>query len=219
MGKIMLDVLLELALLNASKGITITTSQLGETLHCSQQTASRKLMVLEKKGFIMKKSTVKGQKITLTENGLEFLRNYYIQLRCIFEEQEAVIIKGELISGMGEGHYYVTREGYTSQFEQKLGFHPYPGTLNLLLEREHDIVVREMLDNCPYVEISGFIDEDRTFGAAKCYPVSIKGIPAAILSPLRTHHPKNIIEIISPVHLREKLNLREHDEVSVRLFT
>jgi riboflavin kinase len=219
MGKIMLTVLLELAHLDASKGITITTKQLGEILHCSQQTASRKLMELEKKGFIIKKSTIKGQKITLTEKGMEFLRDYFIQLRCIFEEREAVIIKGELISGIGEGYYYVTREGYTAQFEQKLGFHPYPGTLNLLLEREHDIVVREMLDNCPYVEINEFTDEDRTFGAAKCYPVSIKGIPAAILSPLRTHHPKNIIEIISPVHLREKLNLREHDEVSVRLFT
>ncbi|MBU7044725.1 MAG: CTP-dependent riboflavin kinase [Theionarchaea archaeon] len=215
----MLTVLLELAHLDALKGITITTQQLGTILGCSQQTASRKLMELEKNGLIVKKRALKGQKIIITENGMDFLRDYYIKFRCIFEEREAVIIKGELISGMGEGHYYVTRKGYTTQFEKKLGFHPYPGTLNLLLEREHDIIVREMLDNCPYVEIDGFIDEDRTFGAAKCYPVSIKGIPGAILSPLRTHHPKNVIEIISPIHLREKLNLSEHDEVSVRLFT
>ncbi|MGD2072495.1 MAG: CTP-dependent riboflavin kinase [Candidatus Thorarchaeota archaeon] len=219
MSKIMFTVLLELARLDALKGITITTQQLGEFLGCSQQTASRKLMELEKNGFIMKKRSIKGQKIILTEDGLEYLRDYYIKLRCIFEEREAVIIKGELISGIGEGHYYVTRKGYTSQFEQKLGFHPYPGTLNLLLEREHDIIVREMLDNCPYVEIHEFIDEDRTFGGVKCYPVSIKGIPGAILSPLRTHHPKNIIEIISPVNLRKSLDLKEHDEVSVRLFT
>lgn len=212
------DALLELAKLNASKGITITTHQLSEILGCSQQTASRKLIELEKKGLIKKERAIKGQTITLTRKGLEVLRDYYIQLKCIFEEREEVTIKGELISGMGEGQYYITRRGYTQQFEEKLGFSPYPGTLNLLLEREHDIVVREMLDNCPYIKVDGFCDEGRTFGAVKCYPVSINGTQGAILSPLRTHHPKNVVEIISPVYLREALALKDGDEVSVVLF-
>jgi riboflavin kinase len=212
------DTLLELAKLNASKGVIITTQQLGEILGCSQQTASRKLIELEKKGFIKKDMDIKGQKVTITKKGLDTLRDYYIQLKCIFEEREAVTIKGELISGMGEGQYYITRRGYTQQFEEKLGFHPFPGTLNLLLEREHDIVVREMLDNCPYAKIDGFTDENRTFGAVKCYPVSINGTRGAIISPLRTHHPKNIIEIIAPVYLRQELGLTDGDEVSLKLF-
>lgn len=210
--------LLELAKLNASKGVVISTLQLGEILGCSQQTASRKLVELERKGFIKKERAVKGQNIILTKKGLDFLRDYYIQLKCIFEEREAVNIKGELISGMGEGQYYITRPGYTQQFEERLGFHPYPGTLNILLERKHDIVVREMLDNCPYIKVDGFTDEERTFGAVKCYLISINGVKGAIISPLRTHHPKNIIEIISPVYLREKLNIKDGDEVSVDLF-
>jgi len=210
--------LLELAKLNASKGVVISTLQLGEILGCSQQTASRKLVELEEKGFIKKERAIKGQKIILTKKGLDFLREYYIQLKCIFEEREAVNIKGELISGMGEGQYYITRPGYTQQFEERLGFRPYPGTLNLLLERKHDIVVREMLDNCPYIKIDGFTDEERTFGAVKCYLISINGVKGAIISPLRTHHPKNVIEIISPVYLREKLSIKDGDEVSVDLF-
>lgn len=214
----MRDILLELAKLNASKGIIVSTHQLGGILECSQQTASRKLIELEKMGLIKKERAVKGQKITLTKRGTEILRDYYIQLKCIFEEREAVVIKGELVSGMGEGQYYVTRKGYTQQFEEKLGFHPYPGTLNLLLEREHDLVVREMLDNCPYLKVDGFTDEGRTFGAAKCYPVAIDRVEGAILSPLRTHHPKNVIEIISPVFLRERLDLKDGDEVSVKVF-
>ncbi len=214
----MLHVLLELAKLNASKGVTLSTHQLGEILGCSQQTASRKLVQLEKKGLIKKERAIKGQKINLTEKGLDILRDYYIQLRCLFEEREAVIMKGKLISGMGEGQYYITRKGYVTQFEEKLGFKPYPGTLNLLLEREHDLVVRETLDNCPYVEIDSFQDENRTFGAVKCYTVSIDGIQGAILSPLRTHHPRNIIEIIAPVYLRKKLGLHDGDEVPVKVF-
>jgi riboflavin kinase len=66
--------------------------------------------------------------------------------------------------------------------------------------------------------VDGFTDEGRTFGAVKCYIVSVEGISGAILSPLRTHHPRNIIEIISPVYLREKLNLADGNEVSVTLF-
>ena len=173
---------------------------------------------MEKRGFIEKKRAINGQKITLTRKGLDVLRDYYIQLKCIFEEREAVTIKGELISGMGEGRYYITRKGYTEQFEEKLGFYPYPGTLNLLLEREHDIVVREMLDNCPYTKVDGFTDENRTFGAVKCYPVSVNGVKGAIISPLRTHHPKNVIEIIAPVYLRDRLGLKDGDEISVTLF-
>ncbi len=214
----MLDVLLELAKLNALRSITTTTHQLAEILGCSQQTASRKLIELEKKGYIRKERAIKGQKITLTMEGREILRDYYIQLKYIFEEREAVTVKGELISGMGEGQYYITRKGYTHQFEEKLGFHPYPGTLNLLLEREHDLVVREMLDNCPYVKVDEFTDEGRTFGAVKCYPISVNGIPGAIISPLRTHHPKNVIEIVSPVYLRGKLGIKDGDEVSVSVF-
>lgn len=212
------DALLELAKMNASKGVTLTTYELGKILGCSQQTASRKLAELEKEKLIKKERAVKGQKITLTKKGLDTLRDYYIQLRCLFEEREAVTIKGELISGMGEGQYYITREGYARQFQEKLGFRPYPGTLNLLLESGHDLVVREMLDNCPYVKVEAFEDENRTFGAVKCYSVSINGIKGAIISPLRTHHPRNVIEIIAPVYLRETLNLEDGNEVELKVF-
>ena len=214
----MLDVLLELAKLNALKGVVVTTHQLGDILSCSQQTASRKLVELEKRGLIKKERAIKGQKITLTKKGLDLLRDYYVQLKCIFKERETLTIKGELVSGMGEGQYYITRKGYTHQFEETLGFRPFPGTLNLLLEREHDLVVREMLDNCPYIKIDGFTDEGRTFGAVKCYPISIDGVQGAVLSPLRTHHPRNIIEIIAPVYLRKELDLKDGDEVSVSLL-
>jgi riboflavin kinase len=214
----MLNTLLELAKLNASTGATVTTNQMSQLLECSQQSASRKLIELEKKGLIERKRVAKGQKITLTREGLEILRDYYIQLRYIFEEREAVTIKGELISGMEEGQYYTTRRGYIKQFEEKLGFIPYPGTLNILLERENDILTREMLDNCPYAKIDGFEDEDRTFGAVKCYRVSINGIRGAILSPLRTHHPLNVIEIIAPVYLRGELGLRDGDNVTVNVL-
>jgi riboflavin kinase len=211
------EMLLELAKRNAMAGVTLTTQELGEILKCSQQTASRKLIDLENNGFIKKERAFKGQKIILTPQGMEVLRTYYIQLKSIFEEREAVIIKGELISGMGEGKYYISQEGYIRQFKKKLGFIPYPGTLNIKLEHEHDLKIREMLENCPHIQVEGFNNENRTFGAVKCYPVLIEGIRGAILTPLRTHHPLNVIEIIAPLYLRDKLDLKDGDKITVKV--
>ena len=35
---------------------------------------------------------------------------------------------------MGEGSYYMSLKGYKKQFKEKLGYEPFPGTLNLKLE-------------------------------------------------------------------------------------
>ncbi|MEM0373170.1 MAG: DUF120 domain-containing protein, partial [Sulfolobales archaeon] len=51
------------------------------------------------------------------------------------------------------------------------------------------------------------------------YPASINGVtPAAVVIPLRTTHPKSIIEVISPYKLREKLNLEDGSEVMIEVY-
>ena len=43
-------------------------------------------------------------------------------------------MRGKILSGLGQAQYFLTREGYSRQFAAKLGFVPFPGTLNVLLE-------------------------------------------------------------------------------------
>jgi len=118
-------------------------------------------------------------------------------------------INGRVVTGQGIGQYYVSREGYRQQFNQKLGFDPVPGTLNLRLAE-------------PFVEleagsikVGGFKEEGRKFGGCICYLVQINGIRGAVVKPERSSYPPNLVEVIAPIHLRRTLNLVDGDEVEL----
>ncbi len=122
-------------------------------------------------------------------------------------------IHGKVAAGLGEGQYYISVEGYKNQFIQKLGFEPYPGTLNLKLA-EPLAFARAFRGS---IRIEGFRDENRTFGECRCYPVKINGIKGAIIRPERSSYPADLVEVIAPVNLRETLCLSDGDEVEVML--
>ncbi len=121
------------------------------------------------------------------------------------------IVRGTVTAGLGEGQYYISREGYRTQFLQRLGFVPFPGTLNVKLDRPFFPEARRQ------IKIEGFQYEGRTFGDCCCYKIRVEGIEAAIVRPERTGYPANLVEIIAPVSLREALGLASGDEVEVTL--
>jgi riboflavin kinase len=120
-------------------------------------------------------------------------------------------IRGKVITGIGKGQYYVSKDGYRKQFIEKLGFDPSPGTLNLILV---DPFSSEYVD-C--INIEGFKDELGSFGGCKCYRVMIGYIKGAIVRPQRSSYSPNLVEIIAPMHLRKTLNLKDGDELVVIL--
>jgi len=126
---------------------------------------------------------------------------------------EAERIRGRVAAGLGEGQYYISREGYMRQFSEKLGFDPSPGTLNLKLEEPFALSGSDPRS----VRIEGFEDEGRTFGGCWCRPVRICGIRGAIVRPERTSYPATLLELVAPVNLREALGLSDGDEVEVTL--
>jgi riboflavin kinase len=101
-----------------------------------------------------------------------------------------------------------------SQFSEKLGFQPFPGTLNVKLN-ETSIAIRQRMDCVEPICIQGFNDGKRTFGSGKCYLIKINGIKSVVIIPERTHYPTNLLEIIAPVNLRETLHLKDGDEVNI----
>ena len=48
--------------------------------------------------------------------------------------EQVEFMRGKIASGLGQGQYFISREGYSRQFLQHLGFVPFPGTLNVLLD-------------------------------------------------------------------------------------
>jgi riboflavin kinase len=200
----------------------ISTDYLAEKLGTSQQTASRYLIGLERKGWIKRTITPDGTLIRVDDEGLNQLKTLHQNLRLWMEAAypTSITLEGTAFTGLGEGAYYTTKEIYRRQFIEKLGFEPYPGTLNLKLTSEYDIETHAELEAFPAIEIQGFKDEDRTFGAIKAYPAMIANqIRGALISALRSHYDRSVIELIAPVNIRKQLKLKDGQKVKVEIKT
>jgi riboflavin kinase len=215
----------KLALLGAiQQPIKLSSGNFAASIQSSLQTAARRLQELDRDGFIHRRITADGQWIILTKKGVEQLKRECYEYQELFfaTPRLEVEIGGRLITGLGEGKYYTTLDGYRKQFEDKLGFYPFPGTLNLSLDLLC-IVARKKLERRKGVVIDSFESESRTFGSAKCFPCKIlddaaEGIKSAVIIPERTHYPEDILEIISPVYLRGELNLKDGDEIRTKVM-
>ena len=205
----------------SSRTVKVSTEYLAEKVGASQQTASRHLITLEKMGWIERTVTPEGSLTKITSQGIAELKKLYSELRLIFESAypPSVTLEGTLFTGLGEGAYYVTKEGYRKQFMEKLGFDPYPGTLNLKVTSEYDIKSLSELETYPAVELEGFQDESRTFGAVRCYPAIINNkAKGAAIYALRSHYGTSVLEIVSPTYLRSRLNLKDGQKVKVEIL-
>ena len=215
--------LLKLAEMGAHRRTAkISTEYLAVKLGASQQTASRYLIELDKNGWIKRTVTPEGCLIKITDAGIKELKKLYSNLRFLMEAAypPSITLEGVVFSGLGEGAYYISKERYTKQFIEKLGFEPYPGTLNLKLTTDYDVKTRSELEAYPAIEIEGFRNEDRTFGSVKCYPVTIENrVKGALILALRSHYDTSVIEISAPVFLRKHLNLKDGHKVKVEVLT
>jgi riboflavin kinase len=213
-----LQCLKTIALRGGCKGpIFVSSQSIGEMLAISPQTASRRLKGLEMQGFITRTIAADGQHVTLTGTGEEELRKEYQEYSRIFSEHnKGFVLNGTVVSGIGEGKYYMSLEPYRQQFNTHLGFEPYPGTLNIRLSSS-SLPVRRKIDALNWIRIKGFSTDGRTFGDAKCLPCRIGTISCGIVIPGRTHYPADIIEVIAPMALRRKLGVEDSDTVTVEV--
>jgi riboflavin kinase len=200
----------------------ISTEYLSEKLGTSQQTASRYLIELERRGWIHRTITHDGCLIKIEPSGIAELQKLYSNLKVLMENSYPpnVTLEGTVFTGLGEGAYYITKDHYRKQFIEKLGFEPYPGTLNLKLNGDYDVKARMELEAYPAIEVEGFKNEDRTFGVVKCYPILIDNkIKGALITALRSHYDASVLEIIASVCLRKHLSLRDGTKVKIEVIT
>ena len=203
--------------------VKISCSGLAGHLDASSQTASRRLQQLESVGHLDRDVVADGQWVSLTESGEAALHREYDHYRRIFEGDtpSPVELDGTVTSGMGEGRHYISLSGYVEQFRERLGYEPFPGTLNVDLDDE-SVRARSAVSSLSGVPIDGWEDDERTFGPATCYPATVADDGAIaeethIIVPERTHHDETQLEIIAPVKLRDELGLDDGTVVSVRV--
>ncbi len=213
-----LQCLKTLALLGGYRSpVWISSQRLGDSLQLSPQTASRRLKSLEDQRMISRTVRPDGQHVVISRRGGEMLQRELSDYQRIFEQIPShTALQGSVISGLGEGRYYMSLPHYRKQFSEALGYVPFPGTLNLQLDPV-SIETRKKLDSYSWIPIDGFTAENRTFGAARCLTCRIQDIPCAIVVPGRSHYPEDIIEVISAVELRTALDVQERDTVTVEV--
>jgi riboflavin kinase, archaea type len=212
--------LLELLIQGAKdKPVALTTTQLASKLGKSQQLASKHLEEMEKEGLVERMRSGGKTYVKLTKMGVAAGASLHSTLEQVFEEEaDKMDVSGVLFSGLGEGAYYISIKGYRKQFQSKLGFDPYPGTLNLRLNSAVDRKIRRDLTSAKGIHIEGFSDGKRTYGGAECFRAILNGkVQAAVLVIERTTHDDSVLEIISPVNVRDHFKLEDGDEVKVRI--
>ena len=210
-----LDLLLYLGKKGAiGKPVNITTSRVSNKLGVSQQTISRWLITLEKDGMISRK----GSLVQIAPTGKKYLQKKRDELNKVLTESGKIVIQGEATSGMFDGKYYMGLKEYYEEINSRLGFKPYPGTLNIKLSTIDDSQFKEKLAAMKGIEISGFKKKGRTFGPVKCFPCRISEVKGAVIIPERSHYGPDILEVISPIELREKLKLSDGDLVKVEVI-
>jgi len=219
------DELLALKLVALDGGLAspvkVSCGELAARLEASNQTASRRLQALEAGGYVDREIVADGQWVTISEAGEGALRSEYADYRQLFETEPGLTLTGTVTTGMGEGKHYISLPGYERQFEERLGYTPFPGTLNVDLD-EASIRARGELGAQASIPIDSWEDDDRTYGAATCYPARIEYDgetfePVHVIVPDRTHHDEENLELIAPAKLRDELGLADDDTIAIHL--
>ncbi|HLE35038.1 MAG TPA: DUF120 domain-containing protein [Nitrososphaerales archaeon] len=199
--------------------VEVTTKELGKRIGRSQQAASKHLLDLEKDGYLHRVRKGQGFRVKVTEKGYEQMSRLFLAVKTALDSAPNHLeFQGIATSGMGEGSYYMSMPGYKNQFVKKLGYAPFPGTLNIKLEDQVYVNAKKELDRYPGVLIDGFTDGKRSYGWAKCYNAIINDkVNGALLIIERTHHGDAVIEVIAPMKIKDVVRIRDGDKVNIKV--
>jgi len=199
--------------------VTITTSSLGKEIKKSQQAASKHLLELEDGEFIER--IISGRKISvkITSKGYSEMVNLsHILQKSLRSSPSHVLMKGILVSGMGEGAYYMSLKGYTKQFKSKIGYVPFPGTFNVKLGKKEFTEAIRQFEAMDGTRIDGYSDGKRTYGWVKCFKAKLNSsFDCELIRLERTHHDTSTIELISKNNLRKSAKLSDGNNVTITI--
>jgi len=141
---------------------------------------------------------------------------YAILLKIFLVKEDRLLrmrkntLKGRVSSGGGKGSFFVNFPWAKKQFKEKLGFNPYPGTLNLQLSPGTD--VKELRNATKGIKIKS----PEGFHKGRCFKALImEKLLGVVVVPDVPGYPNDLLEILAPVNLRETLGLKDGMEIEV----
>lgn len=125
---------------------------------------------------------------------------------------DCVVFSGAVYSGKGEGKKFVALPWVTEQIADKLGFNPYPGTLNLHLTAESSSKKRYLN------KTKGLLIEPQPgFFYGLLFRATVSGAKCAVILPLVPNYPRDVLEIVASTSLRERLGLVDGSVLTVEV--
>jgi len=122
-------------------------------------------------------------------------------------------LNGIVKSGLGQGAYFMSLNGYKKQFKSKLGYVPFPGTLNIELTQKA-IEKLSKLNSFNGILVSGFSDLKRNYGWVKCFHAILNhSINCQLIISEKTHHDNSTIEVIGPHNIKKTENLTDGTQI------
>jgi riboflavin kinase len=120
-----------------------------------------------------------------------------------------MIVKGKIISGINRGKYFVEFPWVKKQINEKLGFTPYNGTLNLKVSDQQDLQRIREANGIRIYPQEGYCE-------AKIFKAFIfNRILGAVVVPSVTDYPPDQLELIAPVNLRDHFKLKDDELVNI----
>ena len=119
-------------------------------------------------------------------------------------------LSGKVFSGRGEGEKFLELPWVKRQVKEKLGFIPYHGTLNVRLSEEN-AKRRKLLEKAASMKVC----PAEGYCSGKIFKAFVGMLECAIVIPEVAGYPRDVLEIIAPANLREKLQLADGDKITV----
>ncbi len=118
------------------------------------------------------------------------------------------IYNGKVVSGRKEGAYWVSV--YADKITSKLGFAPFPGTLNIRVDGPVTYPERGLF-------IPSWKEKGRYFGSIFLFPAEMLNMRVWVVYP-EMNEDNAVIQVISDKRLRTRLDLRDGDKVEIEMF-
>jgi CTP-dependent riboflavin kinase len=125
-------------------------------------------------------------------------------------------ISGKVVTGAGKATQFTQLDWVQEQCYTKLGFRPYPGTLNLEVA-EKSISVVEALRREEGIPL---VPPDPEYCEARVLPLSMGTVSGALIVPEASVniHDMKIIEVLAPVRLKDALGFDEGAWVTLEVI-
>ena len=121
-----------------------------------------------------------------------------------------ITLKGTVFSSNGQGGKFISLPLVKRQIQEKLGFIPYCGTLNIRLTKE-SVRQKRLLKKAEKFEIS----PEKGYCTGILIEAHVEGLKCGLVLPQVPDHPPDVLEVIAAWNLRERLKIGDGNEVCV----